>query len=50
MIPTGMPIAVTIDIKMHRGVTIKKTKPIPRLFQVASEMVVVMFSVAWGKQ
>ena len=50
IIPAGMPIAVTIDIMMQSGVTIKKTKPIPKLFQMESEMVVAISSVVLGKK
>ena len=50
MIPTGIPMAVNKDIMMQSGATIKKTRPIPKLFQMEPEMVETISSVCFGKK
>ncbi len=50
MIPAGIPIAVIKDIMMQSGTTVKKIRPIPKLFQMESEMVETISSVFFGKK
>ena len=45
----GIPIAVAKDIMMQSGATIKKIRPIPKLFQKESAMVETIVSVGIGK-
>ena len=49
MSAAGIPIAVTKEMMMQSGATIKKTRPIPKHFQMEAERVETIASVGIGK-